>query len=126
MACATLIGVQDRVMPADGDGRPRHRRRKSSVRINLAALLSLISGVAGWVVIFTLRFAFRDAYWLLTFPLLGVIALALGIVGLVRARKLGAGKRQAIAGLVAGAILVLFSVGVLFLVWKFSRDQGNF
>jgi VIT1/CCC1 family predicted Fe2+/Mn2+ transporter len=110
---------------SEGESGPRHRRGRRGLRANIAASISLLCAAAGWVIVFAFRFAFRDAYWLFTFPLLGVVAVILGIVGLVKARRSGLGKRQATAGLIAGVVIMLLSGATLFLVWRLNQ-QWNF
>jgi hypothetical protein len=99
----------------DGGSKPR----------NLHASVSLWSAV-GAVVLLLMYQQERAAVLLFAVPTAAFLATAYGIVGLVRARRTGNGRAEALVGLLVGSGL-LVAAGVLGLaLWEFSRLQTLF
>jgi hypothetical protein len=54
--------------------------------------------------------------------LVGVVAVILGIVGLVKAREIGTGRGMAIGGIVAGGLAVIATIGLVVLTVSLFQD----
>ena len=100
---------------ADGGSKPR----------NLQALVSLWSAIGG-VVLLLMYQQERGAVLLFAVPTAAFVAAVYGIVGLIRARRIGNGRAEALVGLIVGAGL-LVAAGVIGLaLWEFSRSNWQF
>ena len=92
---------------------------------NLQALVSVWSAV-GAVVLLLMYQQERGAVLLFAVPTAAFVAAVYGIVGLIRARRIGNGRAEALVGLIVGAGL-LVAAGVIGLaLWEFSRSNWQF
>ncbi|MBP2368022.1 DUF4190 domain-containing protein [Pseudonocardia parietis] len=96
--------------PAYGTGGPPPRPPRNGVGITALVL--------GIIAILT--------FWLLIGGLLGVLAVALGIIGVVRAAKgVATNRGVAIGGLVLGVLSVLGTIAVVLIAWSFFSAVGG-
>jgi FtsH-binding integral membrane protein len=92
---------------------------------NLQALVSLWSALAALVLLLMFQ-EFRGAALLLAVPVTGLVATVYGVVGLIRARRLGNGRTEAVVGLSLGITILVVTGIVSFYLWEISRSNWQF
>jgi hypothetical protein len=98
---------------------------KAALHRSVAGLISLWSAFAAFL--FLLAFLqLRGRILLFAVPAAGLNATLFGVLGLIRARKHGASRVEALIGCSVGVGILVLTAAVGWLVWEISKSNWQF